>query len=62
MTVLEVYEFLRELIAEGKGDLPMYTEYERVYQMQEKIADECCDGSSSELEPGTSFISVDLDH
>ena len=62
MTVLEAYEFLRELIAKGKGDLLMYTEYQRVYQMQENIADECCDGSSIELEPGTLFVRVDLDH
>ena len=62
MTVLEAYEILRELIAEGKSDLVMYTEYERVYQMTEKVADECCDGSSTEMEPGTPFILVDLDH
>lgn len=62
MTVLEAYEFLRELIAEGKSDLPLYTEYSRLYQMTEKVTDEYCDGSVTELEPGTPFVLVDLDH
>ena len=62
MKVKEVFLFLRKLMDEGKGDLPVYTEYERVYQMREKIADETCDGSSTELEPGTPFVEVDLDH
>lgn len=62
MTVLEAYEFLRELIAEGKGDLPMYTEYDRLYNMTERVADETCDGSQLGMELGTSFVLVDLDH
>ena len=62
MTVLEAYEILRELIAEGKGDLPIYTEYEKLHNIREKVADETCDGCQLELEPGAPFVELYIDH
>ena len=61
-TVKDAFEFFQKLMNEGKGDFPMYSEYSRVYQMHEKIADECCDGSQMEMEPGTPFLEIDLDY
>lgn len=62
MKVKDAHAFLQGLMDEGKDDLPMYTEYERVYQMDLKVADSCCDGSSMALTHGEEFVSVDLDH
>lgn len=62
MTVFEAYEFLRELIAEGKGDLPMYTEYEQVDHMREMVAESWHDGMITTMELGTPFVYVQVDH
>jgi hypothetical protein len=62
MTVAQAAEQLNKLVAEGKGDLPMYTEYEFVYRMEARNKEEWDDGCLSLLDDGTPILYVQIDH
>lgn len=62
MNVREAHKILDKLVKEGKGDLEIYSEYLRLEQINERVADAYCDGCQTEMKIGTPFVEIYLDH
>jgi hypothetical protein len=62
MTVREAAEQLTKLVEDGKGDLPMYTEYEFVNHMEARDKQPHDDGCLCQLDDGTPILYVNIDH